>query len=198
MEAMEPVTMNEVMDIAQYERARPEFRAKVLEAKERRRVSVGPAFTFLFENHLTVLYQVQEMMRIERIVEEKAIAHEVATYNELIPPPGELGATLLIEYPDPAERKEALKALLGMERHVRLEVADLPPVPARFDTRQWDEDKVSSVQYVGFPLAAEHRAAWREAGLAGRVRLVVDHPAYRHEAVLTPDAVEALGEDLAD
>ena len=128
---MEPVKRDEVMDIAQYERIRPDFRGKVLADKERRRVAVGPAFTFLFENRLTVLYQVQEMLRVERIVDEKAIAHEVRTYNELIPPAGGLGATLLLEYTDPAERAVALQQLVGLERHVRLELDGLPPVPPR-------------------------------------------------------------------
>jgi Protein of unknown function (DUF3501) len=194
---MEPVTQDEVLDIAAYERIRPEFRGKVMEHKERRRVAVGPRFTFLFEDHLTVLYQVQEMVRVERMVDERAIAHEVQTYNELIPPAGGLGATLLIEYTDPAERDEALARLVGLERCVRLELDGLPPVPGRFDTRQMDERRLSSVQYVQFPLAAEHRARWAGLGHAGRIRLVVEHPFYRHTATLPPRVAAALGEDLA-
>jgi len=194
---MEPVTLDEIVDIAQYERIRPAFRGKVLAQKERRRLAVGPVFTFLFENHLTVLYQVQEMLRVERIVEERAIAHEVSTYNELIPPGGGLGASLLIEYTDPAERAAALARLVGLERHVRLELDGLPPVSGRFDERQMGAAKVSSVQYVLFPLAARHRDAWSALGRAGKIRLVVDHPFYRHAAVLPPELAAALGEDLA-
>ena len=197
MQAMEPVKPNEIVDIAQYERIRQDFRATVIEAKERRRIGVGPVFTFLFENHLTVLYQIQEMMRAERIVDDKAIAHELKTYNELIPLDGGLGASLLIEYTDPAERAVALERLLGLERHVRLELEGLPPVPGQFDTRQMDDRKVSSVQYVQFALGPEHRAQWNELGRAGKIRLVVDHPFYQHSTVLTPDAAAALGEDLA-
>lgn len=197
MQAMEPVKLEEIVDIAQYERIRPDFRGEAMAAKERRRVPVGPVFTFLFENHLTVLYQVQEMMRVERIVDDKAIAHEVSTYNELIPPEGGLGATLLIEYTDREERDQALRKLLGIEKHVRMEFEGLPPVPGQFDTRQWNDDKVSSVQYVTFPVTAEHRERWNEQGRAGRIRLVVDHPIYHHETVLGPDVVAALGEDLA-
>ncbi len=193
---MEPVKLEEIVDIAQYERIRPDFRSRVLADKERRRVAVGPVFTFLFENHLTVLYQVQEMMRAERIVAEQAIAYEMRTYNELIPPAGGLGATLLLEYTDPAERAVALQKLVGLERHVRLELDGLPPVPGQFDTRQMDERKVSSVQYLRFPLAAEHRARWNELGRAGRIRIGVDHPYYRHSATLAPEAAAALGEDL--
>jgi Protein of unknown function (DUF3501) len=197
MLAMEPVQLNEIVDIAQYERIRPEFRGKAMGEKERRRVAVGPVFTFLFENHLTVLYQVQEMLRVERIVDEAAIEHEVRTYNELIPPAGGLGATLLIEYTDPAERAEALKALVGLEHHVSLELDGLPPVPGRFDLRQMGRGKVSSVQYLQFPLGPQHRARWDELGRAGAIRIVVEHPAYRHATALAPQTVAALGEDFA-
>nr|NIP73706.1 DUF3501 family protein [Gammaproteobacteria bacterium]NIR98665.1 DUF3501 family protein [Gammaproteobacteria bacterium]NIT64379.1 DUF3501 family protein [Gammaproteobacteria bacterium]NIV21314.1 DUF3501 family protein [Gammaproteobacteria bacterium]NIY32959.1 DUF3501 family protein [Gammaproteobacteria bacterium] len=184
---MQHVKLEEIVDIAQYERLRPEFRGKAMAEKDRRRVGVGPVFTFLFENHLTVLYQVQEMMRAERIVDEEAIAHEVRTYNELIPPGGGLGATLLIEYTDPAERAVGLVNLLGIEHHLRLELEGLPPVPGVFDTRQMSADKVSSVQYVSFPLTAAHREAWAALGANGGIRLVVDHPHYGHDTVLAPD-----------
>jgi len=194
--AMERVKQSEVVDIAAYEKIRPAFRARVLADKERRRLGVGPAFTFLFENHLSVLYQVQEMMRTERIVDAQAIAHELETYNELIPPEGGLGATLLIEYTDPAQRDAALTRLVGLERHVRLEVGSLPPVAGRFDTRQMSEDKLSAVQYLTFPLGEEQRRAWREEGGAGRIRLVVEHPHYAHGAVLPPPLAVALAKDL--
>ena len=94
----QPVTRLEVLDIAQYEKSRPAFREKVLELKSKRQLLVGGHFNFIFENHTTVLYQIQEMMRVERIVEEEAIAHEISTYNELIPKNGGLAATLLLEY----------------------------------------------------------------------------------------------------
>jgi Protein of unknown function (DUF3501) len=197
MIAMEPVKLDEILDIAAYERVRPDFRSRVLQHKEHRRVAVGPAFTFLFETHLTVLYQVQEMVRIERMVDERAIAHEVETYNELIPPRGGLGATLLIEYTDPDQRAVALGKLVGLERCVRLELGDLPPVPGQFDTRQLDPRKVSSVQYLRFTLGAQHRARWDELGRAGQIRLVVDHPFYGHSATLAPEVAAALGADLA-
>ncbi|HKJ00259.1 MAG TPA: DUF3501 family protein [bacterium] len=197
MTAMEPVKPEELLDIAAYERIRSDFRGKVLGEKEHRRVQVGPVFTFLFENHLTVLYQVQEMMRTERMVDEKAIAHEVKTYNELIPPQGGLGATLLIEYTDADERAVALTKLVGLENTVRLEMEGLPPVQGQFDTRQMDERKVSSVQYLQFPLTAAHRERWADLGRAGKIRLVVDHPFYRHDAALSPAQAEALAQDLA-
>lgn len=192
----QPVTRGEVLDIAQYEKARPEFRKRVLAEKELRRVAVGDHFTLLFENHLTVLYQVQEMMRIERIVDEAAIQHEIDTYNELIPPPGGLSAALLIEYDDPRERAVHLPRLLGIENHVWLRVGGLPPVGARFDTRQIGEDRVSSVQYITFALPEEHRRQWMELGQAGLIRVRIDHPHYTAEAALTPAQAAALAKDL--
>jgi len=191
------VTRAEVLDSARYEQARPAFRGRALAEKEQRRVIVGEHFTFLFENHTTVLYQIQEMLRVERIVDAAAIQHEVDTYNELIPPPGGLGASLLIAYDDPAQRAYHLPRLLGIERHVWLRVGDLPPIPAVFDRRQIGEDRVSSVQYLTLQLEPAHRAQWLELGRAGRVTLRVDHPHYTHETALTPTQAEALAEDLA-
>lgn len=193
---MKPVEITEVVDIAQYEKIRTDFRNKVLAEKEHRRVAVGPSFSFLFENRLTVLYQVQEMMRTERIVEQKAIAHEVLTYNELIPPPGGLGATLLVEYSDPQERAVRLVELLGIEKHIHLQVADLPRSSGEFDQRQMSDEKISSVQYLQFKLEPSHREAWLEAGDKAVVRLICDHPAYTHETVLSPPQLAALAGDL--
>ncbi len=128
---------------------------------------------------------------------EKAIVHEVNTYNELILPASGLGVTLLIEYDDAEERAVRLTELLGIENHVKLLVGELPPVAGQFDTRQMNEAKVSSVQYIQFPLEAAHRSSWSELGGAGKVRIGVDHPGYSHQAVLPPDTISALAGDLA-
>ncbi|MDH4248623.1 MAG: DUF3501 family protein [Deltaproteobacteria bacterium] len=193
---MQPITMEEVVDIAQYERIRKEFRDKVMAVKDRRRVRVGPALTFLFENRLTVLYQVQEMMRAERMVAPEAIRYEVETYNELLPEPGGLGASLLIEYPEPEERNHRLREMLGLDRHVWLRVGELPPIRGAFDTRQIGEEKLSSVQYLRFALTPEHHEVWAAAGDRGKIRIVTDHPAYAHESTLTPAQAQALQEDF--
>jgi hypothetical protein len=192
----QPVVLTEVLDPARYEQIRPSFRGKAMAEKDRRRVSVGPYFMFLFENHLTVLYQVQEMVRVERMTDAAAIGHEVRTYNELLPPPGGLGASLLLEIEDPAQRDRELRALLGVERHVWLHVGDLPAVPGVFDTRQIGDDRVSSVQYVTFALGDAHRRLWPGLGHSGQIRLRVDHPHYRHETVLPRSVAAALAEDL--
>lgn len=193
---MQPVTMAEVLDNPQYERVRPEFRAKVIAEKAVRRVAVGEHFTFLFETRLTVLYQIQEMLRIEGITEPKAVRHELDTYNELVPPRGGLSATLLIEYEDAQARDRELPRLLGIERHVRLHVGDLPPVAAAFDTRQIGEERVSAVQYLVFALPEPHRRLWPGLGHSGQIRLKVDHPNYTWETALSKETAAALWEDL--
>jgi len=192
-----PVQRAEILNIAEYEKARPEFRQRVMALKEQRRLSVGPHFTFLFENHETVRYQIQEMMRVERIVDERAIRHEIDTYNAFIPGEGALSATLLLEYPDREAREIALPKLAGIDRHVWLVCGDLARVPARFDLAQIGEDRVSSVQYVQFHLPAGHRAQWRALGAAGQLKLAVDHPHYTHEAGIPPGMADALAQDLA-
>lgn len=191
------VTREEVVDNAHYEKIRGDFRGKVMVEKERRRVTVGGHFTFLFENHLTVLYQVQEMMRVEHIVDEKAIAHELRTYNELIPPAGGLGATLLIEYQNREERAQNLTRLMGIDERVWLAVGSLPPLGAVFGEAQIGETRISSVQYLTFPLQDRHRQAWQAAAGGGTLRLTIDHPHYAHEVVISADTAQALAEDFS-
>jgi len=125
-------------------------------------------------------------------VDTAAIRHEVETYNELIPTSGELSATLLVEYDSPDERAVALHDLLGLESHVWLAVADQPPSQARFDTRQISNDRISSVQYLKFPLMPEQCARWSLGA-----RLVIDHPKYNAEAVLTTEQLRELAGDFA-
>lgn len=193
---MKPVTLSEVKNIADYEAIRTEFRTSVIAEKERRRLTVGAVFTFLFENHLTVLYQVQEMIRTERIVKEEAIQYEIETYNELIPETGSLGATLMIEFIDPEERAVELARLVGIENHIKLVVGDLPPIPGRFDDRQMNDKKISSVQYILFQVDSVHLKEWKAAGGAGKIRIEVDHPYFTHQAPMPSGMVAALAEDL--
>jgi hypothetical protein len=190
---MQPVTMADIKNIAEYELERDAWRPLVLAAKERRRVRVGDHLTFLFENRDTVRYQVQEMMRIERLVRQHDIEHELATYNELIPKKHGLCASLLIEYETPEERAVWLKELLGLENHLWFVVGDSARVQANFDTRQIATDRISSVQYLSFQFSPEQAAAMAQ----GVAKIVVDHPRYQAETVLTADQAAALAEDLA-
>ena len=183
---MRPVRREELMDLSTYERARAEIRPGVLEAKRRRRVHVGGVLTLLFENTATVRYQVQEMMRAERMTREEDIRHELETYNELLGGKGELGVTLLIEIPDPAERDRKLREWLALPRHLYLETADGRRVRATFDPRQVGEDRLSSVQYLKF-----------DVGGAVPVAAGADLPGFTVEAPLDEEQREALRADLA-
>jgi hypothetical protein len=187
---MRRVDVSEIKHIADYEILRAEWRSKMMALKDRRRVRVGGHLTFLFENRDTVRYQIQEMMRIERLEKPQEIAHEVHTYNELIPGPGELSASLLIEYEAPAERDVWLRALLGLEHHIWIEVGG-QRAPARFDDRQISTDRISSVQYVKFQLRPEQVAAFSQGA-----RIIVDHPQYSVEQTLTPEQLKELVTDF--
>jgi hypothetical protein len=187
---MKPVELSEIKNIADYELERETLRPQMLALKDRRRIRVGDHLTFLFENRDTVRYQIQEMMRIERIVKPADIAHELETYNELIPAQGELSASLLIEYETPAERAVHLKQLLGLDQHVWIEVGG-ERTRAVFDSRQIGDTRLSSVQYVKFPLTPKQMAAWDQG-----VKIVVDHPAYQAERVLTSAERDELKADF--
>lgn len=150
---MKPVERASLLDYVTYEERRDELRARVLEQKRRRRVHVGDSLTFLFENQDTVRYQVQEMMRTERIVREADVRHELETYNELLGGAGELGCTLLIEIDDPAERARKLAAWLELPWHVYAVLDSGEKVYARFDERQIGDERLSSVHYLKFAVA---------------------------------------------
>src|SRR5581483_6765571 len=166
---MKPVTLKEILPLDQYEIMRPLLRPLFIAEKNRRRLGVGDHVTLLFENAQTVWYQIQEMVRTERI------SAEIDTYNELLPRPGELSATRLIEYDDATERAAALRALVGIERHVWICLGDRRE-PARFDLRQMATDQVSSVQFVRFPLGGLEAGELVALARAGRVAIEIDHP----------------------
>ena len=183
---MRPVRRDELMDLASYERSRAEIRAAILEAKRPRRVHVAGILTFLFENTATMRYQVQEMIRAERMAGEAEILHELETYNELLGGPGELGCSLLIEIADPAERDRKLREWLALPAHLYVRVEDGAKVRARFDPRQVGTDRLSSVQYLKFDVG-------------GRLPVAVgcDLPSLEAETVLDAEQRDALARDLA-
>lgn len=183
---MKKVTRDEILDYVTYSEERERIRREVLSEKERRRVHVGEHLTLLFENHATLSYQVQEMMRIERIVREADIQHEIDTYNEVLGDEGELGCTMLIEIDDPAARDVKLGQWLGLPRHVHAVLEDGTRVTASHDPRQVDEDRLSAVQFLRF--RTEGRVP---------VAIEVDHPELAARAELTALQRAALAEDLA-
>jgi len=179
------VRRDEILPLELYERSRDEIRRGMMEAKAPRRIHAGP-LTFLFENTATARYQIQEMVRAEKMIREADIAHELETYNELLGGPGELGATLLIELTDPVERDLKLRAWLGLPDRLYVKLADGRKVRAAFDARQVGDDRVSSVQYLKFAVGGE-----------APVAIGADLPALTVEAALSPEQREALRQDLA-
>lgn len=182
---MRRVRREELLDLAAYERSRAEIRAGILEAKRVRRVTVAKVLTFLFENTATIRYQIQEMIRAERMVKEAEIAHELETYGELLGGAGELGATLLIEIPDPEERDRRLREWLELPSHVYVRLEGGDRVYPRFDPRQVGTDRLSSVQYLKFDVRGQAPVAvGSDLG-----PLVGEQP-------LSPEQRAALAEDL--
>jgi Protein of unknown function (DUF3501) len=184
-----------LLSLEAYARERNAFRARVIEHKKHRTVRLGEHLTLLFEDELTVRYQVQEMLRIERIFEEQGIQHELDTYNPLVPDGTNWKATMLIEYPDAQERKHRLAELKGIERRVWIQVQGGERVHAIADEdlERENEEKTSSVHFLRFELSA----AMREAlGRGARVMVGVDHPRYPASVELPPDVRSALCADL--
>ena len=183
---MRRVRREELLDLSTYERSRAEIRPAVLDAKRRRRVHVGGVLTLLFENAATVRYQVQEMIRAERLTREEDIRHELETYNELLGGKGELGVTLLIEITDPGERDRRLREWLALPEHLYLKVADGRKIRPRYDPRQVGDDRLSSVQYLRFDVGGEVPVA-----------VGADLPGLAIEAALEAEQRDALRADLA-
>jgi hypothetical protein len=191
---MKKVDRSEILELGEYEKIRDRFRNRMIETKKRRRVAVGEHMTFVFENHDTVLLQVQEMLRTERISAEKGVRHELDTYNELVPGDGELSATLLIEYDDQAERREALDAMADLGEHLSLQIGD-EKHPARFRPLPGEEPgRLPAVNYLFFAPGADAAKALRDSSV--EARLVVSHPSYEEAAVLSAAQRAELADDL--
>lgn len=193
---MEQLTRSDLLSLEQYARERAAFRTRVLAHKKPRTIAVGPNMTWIFEDRLSVQYQVQEMLRTERIFEAEGIAEELNAYNPLIPDGGNWKATMLIEFPDPALRQRRLAALKGVEHHCWVGVAGTPRCVAIADEDldRSNEEKTSAVHFLRFELGAERVAALR-AGAA--LQLGVDHPEYPHVVAVSDESRLALIKDLS-
>ena len=190
------ITRDSLLTLEAYAKTRKDFRAEVLEHKKPRTVHLGEHLTLLFEDELTIRYQIQEMLRVEKTFEEAGIQDELDAYNPLIPDGMNWKATMLIEYEDIAERRAALAQLKGIEDRVWVQVDGHPRVfaIADEDLERENEEKTSSVHFVRFELAREMIAALKHgAALA----IGADHPAYRFTLVPVPEPVrKALIADL--
>jgi len=180
------VERSEILDFVTYGEQREAMRDSALRAKSVRRVLVGEYFTFLFENHETVLYQVQEMMRIEQIVKEDDIRHELNTYNELIHPAGTVGCTLLVGIDDEQLRDQKLQEWMGLNEHIYAKLPDGRLARPTWDPRQVGDTRLSSVQYLSFPLGPE-----------APVAIGIEMPGIDAETELSDAQREALRVDLS-
>jgi hypothetical protein len=192
---MQPIQRNEIRPIGEYEAVRPHFRARVIAEKKARRVALGEHISVVFENRDSVLLQIQEMLRIERITGEPAIAHEIETYNDLLPGPGQVSLTLFVEIADKPTRDRMLVELAGLEDSVGVEVDGkvFPAAGKRPDG--FVLGRTTAVHYLKVTLDAGAIAAIT-AGTA-RTALVVNHPQLEARAELERAAVAKLAEDLA-
>jgi len=191
---MRPLEPSDILDLTAYEKIREDFLEKTIALKRPRRIQVGDRLCFVFENRDTVRFQVQEMTRAERTVKEEAIAEEVAVYNELIPGENELSATLMIEIPEMDRIRGELDRLIGIDEHVFLDVGD-ESVRATFDAKQFEEDRISAVQYVRFPLGQKLAAAFRDPAVPAALR--ADHPSYQARTPIEGESRSSLAADLA-
>ncbi len=190
MKKLEP---SDVLDLTSYEKVREEYRARIIELKRPRRIQVGEQLTFVFENRDTVLFQIQEMTRAERLVKEEDVRAELDIYNELVPADHALSATLMIEITDTERIRPELDRLIGIDEHTSLQIGD-EVVPASFDPKQLEEDRISAVQYVRFPLGRELARRFCDST---PVVLRVDHPNYSAAAPIEGASRASLAADLA-
>jgi hypothetical protein len=190
------INRDSLLSLEAYARERNAFRARVMEHKKARAVRLGENLTLQFEDELTIRYQVQEMLRIERIFEEAGIQGELDAYNPLVPDGGNWKATMLIEYPDPEQRRTMLAKLRGIEERVWVQVqgAERVYAIADEDLERENEEKTSSVHFLRFELAPPMREALRRGA---ELSIGVDHPAYRASTRLAAESRAALAADLA-
>jgi hypothetical protein len=194
--AARDLTLDDVLDLRAYERVRGDYRAKVIALKKNRRVALGPVMTLVFECLDTVRFQVQEMARVEKIISDEGIQTELDIYNRLLPAPGELSATLLIELTSEPDLREWLPKLVGIETKVGVAMDGdvVLSVPEAEHAAALSREEITpAVHYLRFPFGEEQVEAFRTAS---EVALVSEHPAYPARSVLAPAVREQLLGDL--
>jgi hypothetical protein len=193
---MKKITAGDIRNLHEYELARADFRRRVIDLKKRRRVSVGPLVTVVFENRDTALFQIQEMLRAERIAEPSKVQDEIDVYNTLLPDAGEVSATLFVEVTEESNVKPILDSFIGLDegKSLWLEIG-VRRFFATFEPGHGREDKISAVHYIRFPLGSEGPAALESSSRSG-VRLVLSHGDHRGQADLSPETIAELLDDL--
>jgi hypothetical protein len=192
---MDTLQLKNIKPLSEYEPIRKEFRERIIALKKRRRVSLGDRMTLVFENRDTILFQIQEMMRVEHIYDDQKIQDELDAYNPLIAGAGELSATLFIEITESERIKEILDGLQGINdgRSVFIELGP-DRIYGQFEEGHSKEDKLSAVHYVRFQFSPEQQASFRNN--ATPAALVADHPNYRARTPLNTEIRQELAKDL--
>lgn len=175
---MPQITRDSIMTLETYAKARKEFRTQVMAHKKNRKVYLGENVTLIFEDELTIRYQVQEMLLAEKIFEEKGILDEMNAYRALIPDGSNWKATMMIEYPDPVERTDRLTKLIGIEDNVWVRVQGHDPVYAIADEdlKRETEEKTSAVHFLRFELTQDMIQALQKDAL---LSMGIDHSVYQ-------------------
>jgi len=192
---MNTLQLKDIKPLPEYEAVRKSFRDRIIALKKKRRIPLGDRVTLVFENRDTILFQIQEMMRVEHIYDPARIQDELDTYNPLIAGPDELSSTLFIEITEPERIKEILDQLRGIDsgRCLFFEIGT-DRVNGRFEEGQSNEEKLSAVHYVRFRFSSEQRAAFRDEQVPAA--LIVDHPHYRARTLLEKEVRRELSGDL--
>ncbi len=186
---MQKLTRQDLLSLEQYAEQRPEFRNKVMAHKKDRQVKLGPNASLYFEDRLTIQYQIQEMLRIEKIFEAEGIQEELDAYNPLIPDGSNWKATFMLEFPDVMERKEKLAKLIGIERKVWARINDCEKVYpiANEDLERETEEKTSAVHFLRFELTPDMIARLKAGA---DLSMGVDHPEYQVEVNPVPENIK--------
>lgn len=192
---MKLIDRGEILGLAEYETVRERFRGRIIAEKKLRRVALGPRASAVFENRDTMLMQIQEMLRTERITRPAAVQHEIDTYNEIVPGTDELSVTVMIEIADKEERDAFLREAIGFERHVWI-VANGDRVQACAIERGAPEGRTTAVHYLKFKLPPATANNLRASASSISLSLEVDHPAYGASATLPVETIRELAEDL--
>ncbi|MCH8837093.1 MAG: DUF3501 family protein [Candidatus Marinimicrobia bacterium] len=192
---MEKIKLADLLDITEYEKIRPESRQEVMDHKKVRRIQLGSEISLTFEDRTTIIFQIQEMMRAERLVHDSQIQVEIDVYNDLIPDQGELSATLFIEITESDQVKEKLHKFLGLTdgESLWLQIGDTK-IYAAFEEGRAEEDKISSVHYIRFTLTKSVQESLENSAIEAKIG--IDQGTYKYTTVLSSDSRKSLINDL--
>lgn len=192
---MKPIVLTDLMNIIEYEKVRGEYRRDLMEYKKNRRISLGPNITITFENRRTMKFQIQEMMRAERMVHDHQIQEEIDVYNSLLPQENGLSATLFIEVTEESQIRPVLNQFIGLTESQSIYFEfDGQKVFAEFEAGREEEDKISSVHYIKFNLDLVSKSAFLDN--PGNIELLIDYNDYNYSESITAGMKKSLSEDL--